>query len=82
MATLVFIVTAALCLSLAFVVWRYWDNLTRVSPEDEEREARIAQLNEDQANRLSDDQIQAMLDTDNAWETMVRRGRRRRRDRR
>jgi heme/copper-type cytochrome/quinol oxidase subunit 2 len=79
MALTVFVITAALCLALAFIVWRYWENLTRVSPEDQEREQHIAQLNEQQANRLSDEQIQAMLSGDDeAWQTMVRRGKRKR----
>jgi hypothetical protein len=75
MSTIIFVATALLCLALAFVVWRYWDTLVPYNPDDEQREARLAQLNKRQANRLSDDQIRAAGSVDEAWQIMVRRGR-------
>jgi hypothetical protein len=59
-----------------FAVWRYWDNLTRLSPEEEEYDERVAAMNERQANRLSDDQIRTPVTDDEAWNIMVRRGQR------
>jgi hypothetical protein len=56
------------------VVWRYWDNIASVSPEEEEYDERMAALNERQANRLSDDQLRNPLSEDDAWNVMVRRG--------
>ena len=59
-----------------FAVWRYWNNLTRLSPEEEEYDERVAAMNERQANRLSDEQLRTPLTDDEAWNIMVRRGQR------
>jgi hypothetical protein len=59
-----------------FVVWRYWYNIASVSPEEEEYDERVAELNERQANRMTDEQLTNPLSEDDAWNVMVRRGRR------
>lgn len=79
MIYILFIFASGIGLALAYIAWRYWHDQLRLRPEDEEFQARIAELNEHQANRLSDDQIRAMLDADDAWNQMVRRGRQQRR---
>jgi hypothetical protein len=68
---LVFVVVIALVL---VVVWRYWNNLTRVSPEEEEFDELMSQLNDRQANRISDDILTNPLSDEDAWQVMVRRG--------
>jgi hypothetical protein len=67
------IFTLLLC-GVFFVVWRYWNNIARVSPEEEEYDVRVAEMNERQANRLSDDQLRSPLSDDEAWAVMVHRG--------
>ena len=68
---LVFVVVIALVL---VAVWRYWNNLTRVSPEEEEFDELMSELNDRQANRISDDLLTNPLSDEDAWQTMVRRG--------
>lgn len=74
MIYLLFVLATILGLGLAYLAWRYWEDQVRRTPEDEEFDARVADLNQSQANRLSDDQIRSMLDTDDAWQRMVNRG--------
>lgn len=78
-----FLICAALLLGAVYAVWRYWDNLVRVSPAQEEFDERVATLNERQANRISDEQLTHPLNEDDAWSIMVSRGQRagKRRDR-
>lgn len=78
---LLFLICAALLIGAVYAVWRYWNNLVRVSPEEEAFDERVAQLNERQANRLSDDQLTRPVSEDDAWSLMVRRGQRTRRRR-
>jgi hypothetical protein len=71
-----FLICAALLLGAIYAVWRYWDNLARISPEEEAFDERVASLNERQANRISDTQLARPLTEDDAWGMMVDRGRR------
>ncbi len=68
---LVFVVLIALVL---VAVWRYWNNLARVSPEAEEFDELMSALNDRQANRLSDEVLTNPLSDEDAWQIMVRRG--------
>ena len=65
--------TAVIC-AVLFAVWRYWGLIANVSPEEEEFDERMTDLNNRQANRLSDDQLTHPLSDDDAWGVMVRRG--------
>ncbi|NJO82422.1 MAG: hypothetical protein HC828_06090 [Blastochloris sp.] len=72
---LLFVICAALLLGAMYLVWRYWDHATSRSPEEEAYDKRVAQLNERQANRLSDEQLTKPVNEDDAWRIMVERGR-------
>ena len=71
-----FLLFAVLLLGVVYALWRYWDNLSRLSPEEEAFDERVAALNERQANRISDEQLAHPLSEDDAWNIMVRRGQR------
>ena len=81
--TVLFLASAVLLLGAVYALWRYWDNLSRLSPEEEAFDERVAALNERQANRVSDEDLARTLDEDEAWQIMVSRGQRgkRRRER-
>jgi hypothetical protein len=79
--TVLFLASAALLLGAVYALWRYWDNLARLSPEEEAFDERVAALNERQANRVSDEDLARLLSEDEAWEIMVSRGLRGRRRR-
>jgi len=79
---LLFIFFTALVAGALLLVWRYWNNIARVSPEEEEFDERMTALNNRQANRLSDEQLTHPLTDDDAWSVMVQRGRRERERRR
>ena len=72
--TALFIVFVALIAAVLFAVWRYWMNLSQVSPEEEEFDERMAALNERQANRISDEFLAQPMSDEEAWRIMVRRG--------
>lgn len=74
--TLIFLVVAAALVGIVFAIWRYWESVARVSPEEEAFDKRVAALNERQSNRLSDDLLRADINNDSAWQIMVERGRR------
>ena len=78
MSFLLFILLTGVLLVVVWGLLRYWDTLLSISPEEEEFEQRVADLNERQANRYSYDQLRQPISDDEAWLTMVRRGRRRR----
>ncbi len=80
---LIFLLSAALLLGVVFVLWRYWNDVSRLSPEEEAFDERVAALNERQANRISDEELAHPVDEDEAWRIMVSRGQqgRRRRER-
>jgi hypothetical protein len=71
---ILFGLAALLLLGLVALIWRVWTDYASVSPEEEEREREIAALNEQQANRVSDEQLARPVDADAAWQAMVRRG--------
>jgi hypothetical protein len=73
---LLFILFAAVLLLAAYLLWRYWAALTVATPEEERFEERIAALNERQAHRYSDEELTAPVTEEDAWRTMVERGRR------
>jgi hypothetical protein len=81
--TVLFLLSAVLLLSAVYVVWRYWDNLSRRTPEEEAFDERVAALNRRQANRISDEDLTHPLTEDEAWQVMISRGQRggRRRER-
>jgi hypothetical protein len=79
---ILFLFFTALVAGALLLVWRYWNNIARVSPEEEEFDERMTALNDRQANRLSDDQLTHPLTDDDAWSVMVQRGRRDRERRR
>lgn len=71
---LLFGVLVLVLIGIVFAVWRYWDNLSSVSPEEEAYDKRVASLNERQANRFSDDLLTHRMDEEDAWQIMVARG--------
>ena len=73
---ILFIICAIVLLSIVYMLWRYWDDVARVTPEEEAYDKRVASLNERQANRMSDKQLVRQLSEDDAWTIMVARGRR------
>ncbi|HEX9441609.1 MAG TPA: hypothetical protein VF909_18120 [Roseiflexaceae bacterium] len=73
---ILFIFFTALVAGALLLVWRYWNTIARVSPEEEEFDERMTTLNDRQANRLSDEQLTHPLTDDDAWSVMVQRGRR------
>src|SRR6185295_1820196 len=79
---ILFIFFTALVAGALLLVWRYWNTIARVSPEEEEFDERMTALNDRQANRLTDDQLTHPLTDDDAWSVMVQRGRRDRERRR
>jgi len=79
---ILFLFFTALVAGALLLVWRYWNTIARVSPEEEEFDERMTALNDRQANRLSDDQLTHPLTDDDAWSVMVQRGRRDRERRR
>jgi len=78
-STLLFLLSAAVLLGVVYALWRYWDNVSRRSPEEEAFDERVAALNERQANRISDEDLANPVDQDEAWRIMVSRGRQPRR---
>jgi hypothetical protein len=78
-----FLGSAALLLGAVYALWRYWDNLARLSLEEEAFDERVAALNERQANRVSDEELARPVNEDEAWQIMISRGQRgkRRRER-
>ncbi|MEF3274934.1 MAG: hypothetical protein K6356_11165 [Chloroflexus sp.] len=59
---------------IALAAWRYWHEQINISPADEELMREIAELNERQANRISDQRLRSVIDPDEAWRIMVQRG--------
>ena len=74
--TFLFVVFVVLIALVLFAIWRYWNSLARVSPEEEEFDDLMSKLNDRQANRLSDEVLTNPLSDEDAWQIMVRRGRR------
>jgi hypothetical protein len=74
--TVLFLLTAVLLLGGVYALWRYWDNLARLSPEEAAFDERVATLNERQANRVSDEELTHPANEDEAWRIMVSRGQR------
>jgi hypothetical protein len=79
---ILFLFFTALVAGALLLVWRYWNTIAYVSPEEEEFDERMTALNDRQANRLSDEQLTHPLTDDDAWSVMVQRGRRDRERRR
>lgn len=72
---LLFLFLAVAVLAVVYGVWRYWHGLVDVSPEEEAYDREVADLNERQANRISDEQLTKAPSDDDAWQIMQRRGR-------
>jgi hypothetical protein len=75
-ALLLVVFGSVVLIGVAIVLWRIWDGLTHTTPEEEAYERRVAQLNERQANRLSDDDLRRSSSLNEAWQITVDRGRR------
>lgn len=73
---IIFALCAVLIVGIGVVLWRYWENLTQVSPEEEMFDRRVARLNERQAYQMTDDELARPITEDEAWKVMVARGRR------
>ncbi|MDZ4717413.1 MAG: hypothetical protein SH847_03010 [Roseiflexaceae bacterium] len=69
-----FLLLAAGVLAVVYGVWRYWNSLVEVSPEEKEYDRQVADLNERQANRISDEQLTKPPSDDDAWQIIQRRG--------
>lgn len=69
-----FLVFGLLIAAGLFLVWRYWMNIARRSPEEQEFDERMSALNERQANRISDRFLAQPLTDEDAWRLMVQRG--------
>ncbi|RMD82359.1 MAG: hypothetical protein D6823_01280 [Chloroflexi bacterium] len=67
---------------IGWAAWRYWREQINISPEDEMLTREIAELNDRQANRISDQRLRSGIDPDEAWQIMVQRGQRNRISRR
>lgn len=67
---------------IGWTAWRYWREQVNISPEDEMLTREIAELNDRQANRISDQRLRSSIDPDEAWQIMVQRGQRNRISRR
>jgi hypothetical protein len=77
MTALIFVViVGVLLVGLLVMLWRFWEDYARITPEETEYERDIASLNDSQANRFRDEQLTRQIDADTAWQVMVRRGRR------
>lgn len=72
-----FIALVLILIVVVYGVSRYWDTMVRRSDEEEEYDRMVADLNERQANRLSDEQLWEPVSDDDAWQIILRRGRRR-----
>lgn len=79
--TLLFVAIALVLGGIMIAIWRYWGNLSNVSPDDEAFDKRVASLNERQANRFSDDLIRRQMSQEDAWSIMIEKGRRAQRHR-
>lgn len=71
---LFFLVAAALLFGGLYMLRRLWWDYARVTEADEVFEQRVASLNNDQANRVSDELLTRPLNSEEAWKAMVRRG--------
>lgn len=69
------ILLAAAILVVIYAIWRYWTSMADMTPEEKEYDERVAELNERQANRLTDEQLTHPPSDDDAWQIMLRRGR-------
>lgn len=70
----IFLACAIIIIVVIYALWRYWEDLVQVSPEEEAYDKDVAQLNERQANRMSDARLARVTSEDEAWDVMVRRG--------
>ncbi len=65
-----------LLIGVAYMLRRFWDEQAQMTPEEEAYDKRVARLNQRQANRISDGFLRRNVSDDDAWQMMVRRGRR------
>ncbi len=71
---LIALAVTALLGAIGIAAWRYWREQVNISPEDEIILREIAELNDRQANRVSDQRLRDGIDPDEAWRIMVQRG--------
>ncbi|HEU5015956.1 MAG TPA: hypothetical protein VFT66_25760 [Roseiflexaceae bacterium] len=71
---ILFLLSAALLVGVVVILWRYWREYANITPEEEAFDKRVANLNERQANRLSNDQLAQSVSEEDAWKITLRRG--------
>lgn len=71
---ILFTLAAGVLIFLIWAIWRFWWRYAQITPENEEFEERLADLNQHQANRISDEQLTHPATDDQAWQIMVQRG--------
>ncbi len=74
---LLFVGLILILIIIVYGVSRYWDTMVRRSEDEETYDRMVADLNERQANRLTDEQLWEPVSDDDAWQIILRRGRRR-----
>ncbi|NOK60076.1 MAG: hypothetical protein GFH27_549291n269 [Chloroflexi bacterium AL-W] len=74
MFIVIFLVCAMIIIIVIYALWRYWEDLVNISPEEEAYDKDVALLNERQANRMSDARLTRPASEDEAWDVMIRRG--------
>lgn len=72
--TILFAACAIILVVIVYALWRYWDNMVNLTPEEEAFDRRVKRLNERQANRISDEDLARPLSEEDAWRIMVARG--------
>ena len=71
------LVAFVICMALAFggaALWHFWQGYARIKPEEDDLDREMTNLNDYQANKLSDEQLRRPIDPDTAWQIMVQRG--------
>lgn len=72
-----FLVATVVLAGAVYVIWQLWWDYSQISSEEIEFETRVASLNNDQANRISDGHLIQPVNSEDAWRLMIRQGRRR-----
>jgi hypothetical protein len=73
--SLLFVLLAFILIAVVYGIWRYWDSQVELSPDEEAYDKRVANLNERQANRITDEQLTRPPSDEDAWQIILQRGR-------
>ena len=73
--TLLFILLALILIAIIYGIWRYWDSQVDRTRDEDAYDKRVANLNERQANRYTDEQLTHPPSDDDAWQIILQRGR-------